>query len=102
MQVGVVEDRVDDEIDGFEVPPDDGPDLRGKGALVPVFGIVAEPEIRAVKKLAVIGVRDDKKEPDLAAVQGRPAVFGDAVKRQVESCLEPLRDTIRPLRDAVE
>ena len=84
------------------MPTDDRPDLRGDATLIPVPGVVAEFEIHAVEKLAIVRIRNREQQPDLAPVNRASESFGDAVERQVEPGFEPTRHTIGPLGHSVE
>src|SRR5579872_3687814 len=86
----------------MQVPADDRPDLGRIGSWIPVSGVVTELEIRRIKELAVVRVRDGEQQPDLAAVYRRSAVRREAVQRQVKARLEPIGHTIRPFGDAIE
>src|SRR6185312_46246 len=97
-----VEDRIDDDVDRFQVPADDRPRLLGKAAVVPAVRVGAELEVHAIDERAIIGVRDHEQRPQLEAVVAPAESVVVAVERHVQTRLEPGRYAIRPLGDAVE
>ena len=97
-----VQDRVDEDIDRPQMPPDDRADLRREPPLVPPFRVDAELEVRAVDELSCIRVGDGKQCSQLEAVEAPAAVVVVAVERQVKTGLEPVRHAQRPFRDAVQ
>src|SRR6266852_1146800 len=69
---------------------------------VPVLRIDAELEVHAVDEPPIRSVRHREQFADLEPVDLRAEVLVGAVKRQVQSLLEPGRNPVRPLGDAVE
>src|SRR6185437_4593520 len=85
----IVEDGVEDEIPGVIVNANDRPDFGGVAARIPVLGVVAELEVHAVEEPALVGIRRDKQQPQLAAIDLCALCSGDAVEREIEAQLEP-------------
>src|SRR4051812_26713470 len=53
--IGRVENRVDDDVNGLEMPADYRPDLGRIPVLVPVLRVDAELEVGAIKKRPLVG-----------------------------------------------
>jgi len=98
----IVDDRIDDEIDGAEMPADDGTHFLGIAARIPVLRIVAELEIDAVEEGAVGRIRHHEQFADLETVERRTAIARNAVKRQIKPLLEPVRHAESKLGHAVQ
>src|SRR5579862_1953394 len=79
----IIEDRIDDDIDGMQVHANDGPNLRGKTDGFPIRCVVTKFEIRAVKECAIRGVRFYKEQADLAAINCGVVIFRNAIERQI-------------------
>src|SRR5262249_12870368 len=77
----VIENRIDDDIHRLQMPSDDRPNFGCVPILVPMFRVVAEFEIRAIKELAIIGSGRRKQKTDLPSVDLRAEIFVDAIQR---------------------
>src|SRR5207344_781814 len=60
-----VENRIDDQIPGMEVPTYDRSHFRRKAILVPMVGVDTELEIGAVEECPIVGVRHGKQRAQL-------------------------------------
>src|SRR5579863_806861 len=63
--VGIVEDRIDDQVVSAKVPADDGADFRGVAVLIPVRAVPAEFEIYAVEEGLAGGIGFHEQRTDL-------------------------------------
>jgi hypothetical protein len=100
-----IENWIQHDVHRPKMPAEDRPDLRSESGSIPVPGVPAELEICAVEESAVVGVRHGEERAQLCAIEKQPAagaVPRKAVEREIESRLKPLRDAVRPLRNAVE
>src|SRR6266849_9804561 len=84
------------------MPTDDGPDLRREALRIPMFGVVAEFEIRTVKEHAIVRMRPHEQQAYLATIDRRAAVFGDTVQREIKPRFEPVGHAPRPFGHPVE
>src|SRR6185437_2618888 len=100
--IGIIENGVDDDVPWMQVQAEDGPNLRGVATGIPVPSVVTEFKIYSVNKDMVVGMRLDKEQAQLAAIDGRTAVLGvETGKWQVEAGFEPVGDAIGPFGGAV-
>src|SRR5438105_14712770 len=100
-----VENRIDDDVHGMEVPTDDRSNLRGEARRVPMPGVEAEFEIHAVEESPIIRTRYREQQTQLQAVKHRAAMSGslaDTVQGQIQSRLEPRAHAVGPFGHAVE
>ena len=67
--IGIVQNRIEDDVRAVEVPSDDRPDFGSKSFLVPLLRVVAEFEIRSVKEFAIVRFRHGKQRAQLKAIQ---------------------------------
>ena len=70
--VSGVEDRIENDIKGMEVPSDDRPQFGGKFLGVPILCVVAEFKVRAVKKVRSAACGETKRARTFAASNVRP------------------------------
>src|SRR5205807_6843910 len=101
VEVGF-DDRVRNQVDAAEAHADDRPDLARKTARRPVRRVVAELEVDAVEKPALVSVRADEERPELHAVELQPAIAGERVDREIGPRLEPFGHAVGEFGHSVQ
>ena len=65
------------------MPADNRPDLGREALVVPMLRVIAVLEVRAIKKRAVIGMRDSEQRAQLESVNFPTEMIVATVERQI-------------------
>src|SRR5258708_35291944 len=94
---GVVNDRIEYEVETAHVAADDGADLGSVSARVPMCRVETEFEADPIKEFAFGGLRRDEQRPQLEDVVTNAVVPGDRMQWDTDAGFNPREHSVTTL-----